>query len=36
MRGKFQTTARINEIFGRVPEFIVHAPLGKHEIGHLT
>src|SRR3984893_7203610 len=36
MRGKFQTTARTNEVLRRFLEFIVHAPLGKHETRHTT
>src|SRR5580704_16296353 len=35
-RGKFQTTARTNEVLGKFLESIVHAPLGKHETRHTT
>ena len=34
MRRGFRTVARANEVSRRVLEFIVHAPLGKHEIRH--
>src|ERR1700722_17406719 len=34
MRRKSQTIVKTNEVLGRFLEFIVHAPLGKHEPRH--
>jgi hypothetical protein len=34
MRRRFRTVARAKEVLGRLLEFIVHTPLGKHGTCH--